>query len=209
MSWKDLQQQWTQTAVTPLSTSTVKDTLGRAQRLRRRVMWRDGTETLVAIALIPVVFGWLRYAMHAHLLLMEASSALLLVWLVYVPWRLWRVRRLLPRNDPGLPLQRYLELQKQAMLAQARMLEQVVWWYLGPCMLGIAGVTVGKHGLTRGVLTYLAVVLVIYIGIERLNKRVAKRYFRRRAEDIDASFRELAAMEAARETYPPSNGKPA
>jgi hypothetical protein len=206
MSWKDLQVQWKHTAVTPLPAATVQDTLRRAQRLRRRVFLRDGIETVVALAMVPVVFGWLRDAMHERLLLMEASAALLLAWLFFVPWRLWRARRLLPRNDPGLPLQHYLERQKQAMLAQARMLEQVVWWYLTPCMLGIAGLTVGKHGLTRGVLIYLSIVLVLYVAIERLNRRTAKQYFRRRAADIDTAFRELTALEATSETVHSSKG---
>ena len=206
MSWKDLQVQWKHTAVTPLPASIVQDTLRRAQRLRRRVFLRDGIETVVALAMMPVVFGWLRDAMHARLLLMEASAAFLLAWLFFVPWRLWRARRLLPRNDPGLPLQRYLERQKQAMLAQARMLEQVVWWYLTPCMLGLTGLTVGKHGLTRGVLIYLSIVLVLYVAIERLNKRTAEQYFRRRAADIDTAYRELAALEATAETVHSSKG---
>ena len=204
MSWKDLQVQWKHTAVTPLPASIVQDTLRRAQRLRRRVFLRDGIETVVALAMVPVVFGWLRDAMHARLLLMEASAALLLAWLFFVPWRLWRARRLLHRNDPGLPLQRYLERQKQAMLAQARMLEQVVWWYLTPCMLGLTGLTVGKQGLTRGVLIYLSIVLVLYVAIERLNRRTAKQYFRRRAADIDTAFSELAALEENSEVTHPS-----
>ncbi|GGA29452.1 hypothetical protein [Dyella nitratireducens] len=206
MSWKDLQDQWQRTAVTPLPASAVQDTLRRAQRLRRRILWRDGTETVVALALVPTVFGWLHDAMHAHIWLTEASAALLLVWLFYVPWRLWRARRLLPRNDPGLPPQRYLEREKQAMLAQARMLEQVVWWYIAPCMLGIAGVTVGNHGLTRGVVIYLAVVLVLCVLIERLNKRAAKHNFRRRVAEIDATCSELATLEAAQEAAHSSKG---
>jgi hypothetical protein len=206
MSWKDLQDQWKRAAVTPLPASTVRDTLRRAQRLRRRILWRDGIETVVALAMVPIVFGWLRDAVHARVWLMEASAALLLAWLFYVPWRLWRARRLLPRNDSSLPLPRYLELQKQAMLAQARMLEQIVWWYLAPPMLGIAGLAVGKHGLTRSVLIYLAAVFVVYAVIARLNKRAAKHNFRRRAADIDATFRELAALEAARETAHPLKG---
>jgi Flp pilus assembly protein TadB len=204
MSWKDLQDQWKRTAVTPLPASTVQDTLRRAQRLRRGILWRDGMETVVALALVPCVFGWLRDAVHARVWLTMASALLLLAWLFYVPWRLWRARRLLPGNDPSLPLQHYLERQKRAMLAQARMLEQIVWWYIAPCALGVAGVTVGNHGLTRGVLIYLAVVLVFCVAVERLNKRAAKHNFRRRAADIDATFRELAALEAAHGVAHPS-----
>ncbi|RDS82319.1 hypothetical protein DWU98_09870 [Dyella monticola] len=206
MSWKDLQGQWQRTAVTPLSASTVEDTLRRVQRLRRRILWRDGIETVVALALMPVVFGWLRDAVHAGVVLMEASAALLFAWLFYVPWRLWRARRLLPRNDPGLAPQRYLERQKQALLAQARMLEQVAWWYLAPCMLGIAGLTIGKRGWTRGALIYLGVVFVVYVAIERLNKRAAKHNFRRRVAEIEATSRELAALEATDETTHPAKG---
>jgi len=202
MSWRDLQGQWQRTAVTPLSASTVQDTLRRVQRLRRGILWRDGMETVVALALVPVVYGWLRSAVRAHALLMEASAALLLAWLFYVPWRLWRARRLLPRSDPGLPPQHYLQLQKQALLAQARMLERVAWWYLAPCMLGIAGMTIGKHGMTRHALIYLGAVFVLYVGVERLNKRAAKHNFRRRVAEIDATCRELTTLEATETTTP-------
>jgi ABC-type nickel/cobalt efflux system permease component RcnA len=206
MSWKDLQGQWQRTAVTPLSASTVQDTLRRVQRLRRGILWRDGTETVVALAMVPVVYGWLRHAVRAHVLLMEASAALLLAWLFYVPWRLWRARRLLPRHDPSLPPQHYLELQKQALLAQAHMLERVAWWYLAPCMLGITGLTIGQQGLTRGALIYLGAVFVLYVGIERLNKRAAKHKFRGRVAEIEATCRELAALEATGETTHSTKG---
>lgn len=202
MTWKDLRDQWQRSAVTSVSTATVKDTLRRAQRLRRRILWRDGAESIVALALVPIVFGWLRDAVHARVILSQASAALLLAWLFYVPWRLWRARRLLPRNDPSLPLQRYLELERQAMLAQANMLERVVWWYAAPCALGLAGLTLGNRGPTSGALTYIAVVFVLCVFIERLNKRAAERTFRRRISDIDTSCRELAALEAPTDTIP-------
>lgn len=79
MSWKELQDQWKRTAVTPLSPSSVQDTVRRAQRLRRHILWRDGIETVAALAMVPIVFGWLRDAVHARIVLAEASAALLLV----------------------------------------------------------------------------------------------------------------------------------
>lgn len=200
MTWKDLQEQWKRTAVTPLSASTAQDALRRAQRLRRLIIWRDSAESMAALVLLPFVIIWLRDAVRAHLILSQASAVLLLGWLFYVPWSLWRARRLLPRNDPGLPLQRYLELERQAMLAQARLLEQAGWWYIAPCALGITGLTLGNYGPTRGVLIYLAMVLVLCVLIERLNKQKAKSIFRRRIADIDATCRELAALEAAPES---------
>lgn len=197
MTWKDLQAQWKRTAVTPLPASTAQDALRRAQRLRRLIFWRDSAESVAALVLLPFVIIWLWNAVHAHLILSQLSAVLLLGWLFYVPWSLWRARRLLPRNDPGLPLQRYLALERQAMLAQARLLEQAAWWYIAPCALGVTGLTLGNYGPTRGVLIYLAMVLVLCVLIERLNKQKAKSIFRRRIADIDATCRELTALEAA------------
>jgi hypothetical protein len=199
MTWKDVRDQWQRSAVTPLPASTVKDTLRRAQRLQRRILWRDGLETVVALALLPIVFGWLLKAIHMHAIVPGASAALLLAWLLYVPWRLWRSRRLLPRKDPGLPLQRYLELERQAMLSQARMLEEIVWWYVAPWAVGIAGLTLGNRGLTTASLSHLAIVFALGVFIVHLNKRAARRTFRQRISDIDASRRELDTLEAATE----------
>ena len=197
MNWESLREHWQRTATTPLPVSIVEDTLRRAKRVHSRILLRDGIESVVALALVPFAVGWLLAAIHTHAVVLTMSCVLMVAWLLYVPWRLWRTRRQLPHHDAGLPLQRYLELERQAMLAQAHMLKSVAWWYIMPLLVSVTGQTLGASGPTLGVFAYLAAVLVLCVLIVRRNRRAARHILRHRIPDIDARCRELEALAAA------------
>lgn len=199
MNWESLREHWQRTATAPLPASIVEDTLRRAKRVRSRILLRDGIESVVALALVPFAVGWLLAAVHTHAVVLAMSFVLMVAWLLYVPWRLWQTRRQLPNHDAGLPLQRYLELERQAMLAQARMLKSVAWWYVMPFFVIMTSQTLAASGPTLGALAYLAAVLVFCLLIVRLNRRAARHILRHRIPDIDARCRELEALAAASE----------
>lgn len=195
MTWENLQDNWQHTATAALSPTVVRDTVRRSLTLRLRLLWRDGIESVIALALVPVAIGWALTAAHADKTLSALSFALLAVLFLFEPWYLWRVRRLLPRSDFGLPLSRFLELDRAAMLAQARMLETVARWYLAPFFVAFTGVILGDLGPTRKAFAILALVLLVCVILNSVNGWAARRIFRRRIADIDAQQHELAALE--------------
>ena len=197
MSWENLRDNWQRTATAPLSSTAVKDTMRRARTLRFRILWRDGIESVIALALVPVAVRWMLSAMHAHKSLSAASFALLAALLLYVPWHLWRVRRQLPRSDATLPLARFLKLDRAAMLAQANMHATVARWYLAPVFLIMTGVLLGDLGPTPKAFAALFVVLLICVILDRFNKWVAVLIFRNRVADIDVQSHQLDTMETS------------
>ncbi len=195
MHWQQIQQQWQQqVAPEPAETSRVsaESVHADSRRLRRRVWWRDGIESTLAVLMIPV-FAW--SAIHAW---GQGNgwavlfSALLVAWLLFLPWWLWRARRQLPVPQPQQSLLAFLAEERNAMLAQARLLETVWRWCLGPVALGVIGFHFAVAGATRGSFIYAGVVLIVYAGIDWLNRVTARRRFHSRVAEIDSLLSELA-----------------
>ncbi len=193
MHWEEFQRQWQQQATpTAANAGAMADAIhADSRRLRRRVWLRDGIETGIALLMVPV-FGWA--AIHAgqkSAWWTVAFSILLTGWLLFLPWWLWRARRQLPVPQPERPLVDFLVQERDAVLAQARLLETVWRWCLGPVAVGVVGFYVSVTGPTRGALIYAGVVLAVYAGIDWLNRVTARRRFRARAARIDSLLSEL------------------
>lgn len=193
MSWDELQAQWQRTA--PASgapaIALAQDVRERARRLRRTIVRRDWLETVVAVVLLPLAGLWAWQAWADHDVWRLGFAVLLGAWLVYVPWRLWRARRTLPRPSPGQPLLEYLSQQRAALLTQARMLETVWRWYLLPPVVALSGMELARHGFTWPALVLVGIFVFGALGIHAMNQRAARTVFRAQAAEIDAQLQSL------------------
>jgi hypothetical protein len=195
MDWNQIRQRWQETGQAPAQVPD-SDLLAAVQqrdsKLRRQVQFRDRLETVVALLIAPVfAYATWRAGLRSDWLPMF-FSLWLTAWVIYVPWHLWRVRRRMPQPRPELALVEYLTRQRDAMLAQARMLERVWIWYLAPCAIGVIGLNVAAKGLTQGVVIYIAIVLAFCLFLGRLNQRAAKTRFRDVVEQIDQQLARLS-----------------
>ncbi len=195
MDWNQIRQQWQdagQAAAPAPDAELLAAVQQRDSKLRGQVQRRDRLETVVALLLAPV-FGYSawRAGLRADWLPMF-FSLWLTAWVIYVPWHLWKVRRRMPRPHPELALVDYLTQQRDAMLAQARMLEQVWIWYLAPCAIGVIGLNLAAKGITPGVVIYSVIVLAFCLFLGRLNRRAARTRFRDPAEQIDQQLSRLS-----------------
>ncbi|MGY0632605.1 hypothetical protein [Luteimonas sp. A478] len=183
MDWDRIKQQWTEN--TPAVPDVSIDKLRRQdEKLRRRVKWRDRIETAAAV-LVALWFAFTTVGLAVGGKWVGAGFALLLVtWAVLMPLWLRRTRRQVPEPEPHLPLMENLARQRDAALAQARMLEQVWLWYLGPPLVGLVGLTLATRGLSTFALVYLPGVLVLYVAIGWVNRRTARLQFRAHAERL-------------------------
>lgn len=195
MDWKKLGQQWRSEG--PSAPAVPLDELkARDEALRKQVRRRDMLETLAAVA-VGIFF-----ALAAVVLVIggnwvaAAFSALLVAYAAFVPVKLRRARRWLPLVEHHMPLVEGLARQRDAAMAQARMLEQVWLWYLVPPGVGILGLTLAIGGITRGSLAYLGMVLVLYVGIGWLNRHVARTKFRTHAMALQRQIDALAGGDA-------------
>lgn len=196
MDWDSMKQQWRQDAPVAAAVS-IEELQSLDGTLRKRVRRRDLIETVAAVA-VAIFFTLTALGMAAEgEWVAFGSSVLLVVWAVVVPLRLRHARRRVPETDPKLPLVENLGRQRDAALAQARLLEQVWAWYLTPPMIGIVGMTMALRGPSVFALVYLAVVVVLYLGIAWLNRRTARTKFRAHAERLQHQIDALKGEEIA------------
>lgn len=196
MDWDSLKQQWRHDApAVPAASIAELQALDKA--MRRRVRRRDLIETVGAVA-VAVFFTLTALGMASRgEWAAFGFSVLLVAWAVVVPLRLRQARRQVPQDEPQLPLVENLGRQRDAALAQARMLEQVWLWYLGPPFIGIAGITLALRGLSMFALVYLAVVVVLYLGIGWYNRRTARTKLRAHAGELQRQIDALNEGENA------------
>lgn len=194
MHWQKIQQQWQQQVEVDVATprASAESVHAESRRLRRRVWIRDGIESGLAVLMVPVfalaaIRAWQQDNAWAVLF-----SVLLVAWLLFLPWWLWRARRQLPVPQPQQPLVAFLAQERDAMVAQARLLETVWHWCLGPVALGVIGFHFAVSGSIRASFIYAGGVLVVYAGIAWFNRFTARRRFRHRVAEIDSLLSELA-----------------
>lgn len=194
MNWDVIQQGWQSTGPAPERSEVermARDARQRARKLHRRVRWRDGLETVVAVVLAPV-FAWLFHFMLGHgMWLAAAGSALIAVWCLYVPWRLHRARRLLPDPKASADMLSYLRQERVATRAQYELLRSILRWYLGPAAVGVFMVYYGIRGWSMETLYYFAAVFVLYGLIYIGNRSAASKQLAPALERIERAIEEL------------------
>ena len=195
MDWDRMRQEWRNER--PAAPNVSVDELeSRDNVLQKQVRWRDLLETAAAVV-VAVFFGFTALGLAANGEWVAFGSAVLLVaWAVFVPVRMRRARRWMPVIEHHMPLVEGLSRQRDAALAQARMLEQVWLWYLTPPMIGIFGLTLALRGPSTFSLVYLAAVVVLYAVIAWINRRVARTKFRAHAERLQHQIDALSGEEA-------------
>ncbi len=191
MDWNRIRTQWQATAADAAPEDVLRQVQARDAALRRQLKRRDLLETVVAIAIAPFFAGVAWWAADRGAWLPAFFAVAIVAWVLFVPLHLWRVRRALPDARPDLPLVDYLSAERTAMQAQARMLERIWFWYLGPCAFGIAGLTLSVRGPTPGALGYLAVVGALFALIAWANRHAARTQFGALADQIDEQISNL------------------
>jgi hypothetical protein len=184
MDWKQMQQRWQDAPAEPLESDLLGPIKQRDQSLRAKVRRRDGLESLVALLMAPV-FAYMAWrAGIAEQWLKCFFAGLLAAWAVYVPLHLWLTRRALPTLQPEQPLIKFLQQSHSAMVLQAQQLERAWIWYLGPCAVGVIGMSFAADGASIGAWIYAAIVIGFFAFLARLNTRAARTEFRDHADDI-------------------------
>jgi len=190
MDWNDIRQRWREDV--PLARLASIDELQRADaRLATAVRRRDRIETVAAVLVALLFLVGCIVAAIQGLWIELVFGLVVLAWAAWLPFAFRRARREVPAADPRMPPVAYLSRQRDAALVQARLLERVWLWYLTPPAVGIFGLTLAIEGITAGSVTYLASVLVLYGGLARFNRHVARTRFRAHAEQLQGHIQRL------------------
>jgi hypothetical protein len=75
--------------------------------------------------------------------------------------------------------------------AQIRLLESVLWWYVGPMWLGLVMIIAGRAGASWLTLGCSAAVTVLSLVVLQLNAIAARRHLRPRRDDLSRLLAEF------------------
>ena len=191
MDWETMQRKWQAGDGAP-PRPALAEVIAQAGGLAAIVRRRDRIETVAALAVLALfgAWGWGLLAdgkalAGAFALLVAASAA-------WIPLLLWRARARLPgepRHDQ--PVRIYLERQRDAMRAQASLLERVAWWYVMPPAIGVIGITFALQGPTPYAWGYAAAVLAFDAWVVHINRRAARTRFGAQARQLAEQLRLL------------------
>jgi hypothetical protein len=192
-----LKREWQQSSQpTPAFEENWEKAMQRHRQLHRRIVIRDWIETGAAILMFPMFFAAGLLTASKGLWVSAFGCAWLCLFLVLIPLRLRRARRLQVAPDPTLSHQDYLGAERRALQAQYDLLHSVASWYLLPLGAGVLLVFAGIMGLSLATLWYSLAVAGLYLLIWIANRVAAEKTVRPRLEDIDREIADLA--EAAR-----------
>ncbi len=196
MHWNDLRNHWQFHPLTPGGEeSDMRAILHRARKRERniklRIIIRDALETVVAILIAPAMAFLAWKALSNGVWVAGISAALLALWAIFVPVRLWQARRRRVEENPDQPVVDFLYAERGMCERQAKMLEAVLIWYLGPAWIGCVGVYAGLRGHHISTYMYVMAITALYALIYVGNRVAAKTVFRKRINEIDE---ELSAL---------------
>lgn len=193
MHWADLKSQWqARQDVLDAPVPDVSALMQADQAVHAAVWRRDWMETLGAGVVMLAFTGFTVRAWSNREWLEAAIYMGIALWSIYVAMRLRRARHQVPVPEASAPLREHLQQSRQAALIQAHMLERVWLWYVLPFTVASIVLVLAGKGPTVSALTYVVLVSAFGALVAWLNRRAARRYFRRHA---DALARLLAALE--------------
>lgn len=189
MDWDDIRSEWQSR---PGSDRGGDLPLPReARRIWRSIRLRDFMETAVALVL-ALFFGanaWLLWI--GGLAVSAAFSLWLVIACLGIAIRLRNARRLFPDRESDLPLLAFLHGERRALDRQRHLLNTVLWWYVGPIVIGVLGFFIGIRGLHWHSLAYAVIVLLVGFVIERANRSAVRHRIEPAMHALDEQIRQL------------------
>lgn len=156
----------------------------KAHRFSMQVKIRNATEWLAA-AFVMVLFLWMA-AVDALPLISRLGAVLIALGAAYVAWRIYRDGRLRELPDAALDTHAYVEAYRGNLEAQAKLLQDVPRWYLGPLVPGMltffAGFLIATPAAWLKLVPVMAGCAAVFVAVGWLNRFAAKKLRSRAAE---------------------------
>lgn len=153
----------------------------RSEAFDRTIRRRDWLE-IAAAALVVIAFGY--EALTSEAWLARIGAAVVVAGSVLVVWRLRSARRDGRDELAGRPVAERLRAELEKVDAQIRLLESVLWWYVGPLAAGCLLFVVGIGDGHLGTLISVAVILAVSVLVWWLNRRAVRRSLRPRRREL-------------------------
>jgi len=175
MEFEDLKSLW-QHQTTPAFAGRSKLEIeaairARLTRLNRTVLARDFRE-IAAAALCLIIFGC--WFWETSRIVSRIGAAVVVLGNLLILFRIVRARFNGPKPHPYLEMQAFFTYERGRIHAQIRLLESVLWWYLGPSLIGTNLYVFGLTGLSAISFAFLALSAGLSFLLYRLNQRAVK-----------------------------------
>jgi hypothetical protein len=105
----------------------------KMRSIERAIRRRDRREIVAAVLMIPI-YGYLAY--EIPFMMSKIGSIVILIWCVYVIFKLRNVQKTKRKTDLSLSFSEQLESQKTHMTQQVKLLDTVLYWYILPPYIG-------------------------------------------------------------------------
>ncbi len=164
----------------------VKLLKGRIKKIDSKLFFRDARE-IVAVILVTCFFGY--EALTEDLPIIQVVNVLIIIWGVYVIYRLLDVRKYKRIADLSQSLKAQLMQQKMYLQQQAHLLDSALYWYIAPPAV-LAIISILGRSFSDGInWLYIAlstiIILAVSWGIYLLNKKAAKTTYTPLITNID------------------------
>ena len=197
MKIDDLKSEWQSSMEQKSSpediTLLVESMINETNKLEKEIKRRDILEISIAVMLIPF---WLYGLFNSQGLIQSIGFVIGVLSCVLISYRLISAKKVEPAVDDSQYA--FLMMQKQKLVQQKQLLENVFWWYLAPIALTIflvtIGATVDEQGiprLTEHLKYYYAAVSLFMVGAFFLNKHTVNKKFSPLIERVEQQLAEL------------------
>lgn len=203
MNLDDAKKLWSseQPDTPPMPASTLSDSdilrlvKEKSEALDSRIWRRDLLESIAAVAVI-LFFGWT--VLQASSLWVQIGALLVIAGSAYVFWRLRRARTRYDAPSPDRPIAEVIRTERAKVEEQIHLLDTILWWYLGPIVLGVLLIVFGSDGWSWATLVQTVVVLLISAGIYHLNQRSLRCTFEPRRKELTRLLEQIEERDRSR-----------
>lgn len=114
-------------------TTLITELKAKVNKLDRSIRNRNILEIAAALIVIPIFSYW---AFQQPSIISKVGCVITALWGLYVIYRLISTRNNKPAQIEHLPLKNQLVKQKEYLLKEAKLLNQVLSWYIVPFYIG-------------------------------------------------------------------------
>jgi predicted membrane metal-binding protein len=157
-----------------------------AEAFDEKIRRRDRREIIAA----AVVFLFFSVMLFDPSWMVRAGAIVVMAGSV---WIVWTLRRTRSRESPSSerPVAEVIRTERAKVDRQIRLLETVLWWYIGPPALGLSLVVAGDVGLSWFTLVYGLGGVGFFGYVYYLNQRTVRNDFRPRRRKLTRLLRRL------------------
>ena len=174
MTFDDLPQEWQnrKESDVPSDFTSREDTISqicrKVERLNSVLDRRDLLEIGAAVFVI-IAFSGMTLTMKE--IVSRIGAGLVVISAIYIIFTLLRARAVAPRAAVDAPLIDFCRREVDRIQQQIALLKSVLWWYIGPIILGANLVFTGATGVGWFSAVYLLITILFGAWVYWLNER--------------------------------------